>query len=319
MRSLFPSLVCIAAVAAVFSIVPAQEGETQGKPTHSHDPIEIEGTPVISRIEATLEHPRRLLLDDKQNLWVVDSGLNQLLRISKEGKAETIAEDLQEPSGLLRDAAGNVYISNHADGEEKAGSVVRISPDGKQEIVADKLTGPKGLAMDQKDRLYVALFDENKIVRIDRKGQLSTFVEEIDTPAGLVFDNQGDLFVACSLSGTVRKVTPEGKVTQVADGLQIPSDITAGPDGGIVVAGYRDGQLTHIDPQGNVAGYLNVPAGTIGLTFDKSGNLVLAHWDGSLLLKITHRFTIPCPHCHRKIPVRLKPKPEKTTPRRKAA
>jgi sugar lactone lactonase YvrE len=143
---------------------------------------------------------------------------------------------------------------------------------------------------------------------------VTTFVDEINTPAGLVFDKQGNLFVACSLSGTVQRVSPDGKVTKVAKDLQILSDITTGPDGGIIVTNYQGSVLTRIDSKGKTEIFLNVPPGTIGITFDKEGNLLAVNWDASLLLKFTSRFSLPCPHCNKRIPVRLKPKQTKRKP-----
>ena len=132
-----------------------------------------------------------------------------------------------------------------------------------------------------------------------------------------MFDKQGNLYVACSLSGTVRRVSPDGKVTKVAEDLKIPSDITTGPDGGIIVTNYQGSELTRINPKGKTEFFLNVPPGTIGITFDKAGNLLTANWDASLLLKITSRFSLPCPHCNKRIPVRLKQKQAKKKPPRK--
>lgn len=305
----------------VFSLLllqaSAQKPQAVVKKQHRHNPIEIEGSPVISRYPLDLQSPRRILLDPKENVFIADSGANKVFKMSPAGELTTVAEDLDEPSGLVLDQKGNLYIANHAQGEEEQGTIIRISPSGERFVFSEELTGPKGMAFDSKGNLYVALFDEHRIIRIDKKGNATPFVDEIDTPAGLVFDKQGNLYVACSLSGTVQRVSPDGKVTKVADDLKIPSDITTGPDGGIIVTNYQGSELTRIDAKGKTEFFLNVPPGTIGIVFDKAGNLLAANWDAALLLKITSRFSLPCPHCNKRIPVRLKQKRVKKNPPRK--
>lgn len=289
----------------VWGFPPAAEPQDQPK-DHSHDPVEVDDEPTFSRIDADFERPRRLLFDKDGHLLVVDSGAGTVSRRKADGKVETVADELDEPSGIARDADGNLYVAAHAHGVEEEGAVVKIAPDGKQTVLASGLTGPKGMAFDAKGNLYVANFDDNSIARIDKEGNLTNFASDVPTPAGLVFAWDGDLFAVNSISGTVSRITPDGEVSEFARGLSVPSDIAVAPDGDLIVANYAGQQLSRIDAKGNVSPYADVPDGTIALLFEPSGNLLLANWDHALLFKRTSVLSIPCPHCEKKIPVQLK-------------
>ena len=134
----------------------AQKPQSNTARQHRHDSIEIEGSPIITRYPVNLESPRRILLDPKDNVIIADSEANKVYKMSPAGELTTIAEDLAEPSGLVRDKKGNLYIANHAHGEEEQGTIVRISPSGGKFVFAEGLTGPKGMAFDKQGNLYVS-------------------------------------------------------------------------------------------------------------------------------------------------------------------
>jgi len=311
MRSLaLPALMLVIPISALLTTgerVSAQEKSPP--PEHRHKPVEIPGNPLYTLMDVELKRPRRLLFDAAGDLIIVDSEAGSVLRMDKEGEVTTVAENLAEPSGAALDKDGNLFVSNHADGNEGEGTVVRITPDGEQEIIADNLTGPKGLVLDAKGILYIACFDEGKIVRLGEKGR-EDFVQEIPSPAGVVFDAKGNLYAVNSIPGTLSKITPQGEVTELARDLTIPSDICLGPDGELIVCNYGGEQLTAVDAAGNASRYLRVPQGTIGVAFDPDGNALLVNWDLAVLLKVTTRLAIECPHCKEKIPLRIKPPAE---------
>jgi sugar lactone lactonase YvrE len=286
----------------------ADPGDLPKVKPHLHKPILIVGDPIIQRLRLPLENPRRVVIDEMGMIYLVDSGAGKIYRIDRTEKVTTVAEKLNEPSGLVRDKQGNLFVSQHANGEKAAGSVIRISPTGKQTVLAKGLTGPKGLAFDVKGMLYVGVFDENRIVRIDPKGVMTEFAKNVGSPAALVFDKKGNLLAVNSIEQTVSKITPQGKVSILARGFSVPSDIALNANGVPIVANYTGTHLSRIEKDGSVKPHFAVPAGTIGIAFNKEGNLVLVNWDLKMAVKITTRLSIPCPHCNKKIPVRIQPK-----------
>ncbi|GAB4163382.1 MAG: hypothetical protein Tsb009_39950 [Planctomycetaceae bacterium] len=305
-RTLFWGMLILGTLPGFQNISSAQK-QPKSAP-HRHSPIRIPGNPIIQRLNIPLEQPRRIVIGKKGTLYIADSSAGKILRLDKQGKVTTIADKLAEPSGLILDQKDNLYVSLHANGEEQAGSVVRVSPDGKQQVIAKGITGPKGLAFDKQGRLYVALFDENRIIRIDAKGTVTEFAKNVGSPAGIVFLADGDMLAVNSVEQTVSRITPKGQVRIFARGLNIPSDIALDADGVPVVANYGGRELSRLDKNGTVKTYLTVPPGTIGVAFNAQGNAIIVNWDLKMAVKITTRFSIPCPHCQKKIPVQIQPK-----------
>lgn len=275
---------------------------------HRHEAVEIEADPIISRMAVPLVKPRRVLIDDLGNVFVADWGGGAVLKVSREGEVSIVADGLNEPAGMALDPAGYLFVAQHALGMEKEGSVVRIAPSGEQMIFADHLTGPTDLAFDRYGNLYVANFDGNSIVKFDPAGQMTVFAENVPAPAALAIGEFGSVFAASSTEGTVIKFTTDGAPIVLARGLNLPSDLAFDPEGHLIVTNYGGTELSYLDPAQSIRTFAAVPKGTVGLDFDPEGNLVLSNWDLQLLIRITLNVTVPCPHCEKKIPVRLKPK-----------
>ncbi len=302
------------AFAVCLGTAHAAQKKKPEQPAHQHRAIEIVGEPILKRIAVTLERPRRVAVDQHGNQYVVDSAAGTLTRIDSKGKAVILAKSLNEPSGLCLDKKGNCYLSNHAEGEEKKGTIVRVASTGKQTILAKDLTGPKGLALAANGTLYIALFEDNRIVTLNQRGTVKEFCRDVSTPAALCFDAKGNVLTVNSLTGTVTRISPQGKAEILCRDLKIPSDIAVSPEGDIVVTNYAGNRLTRVHQNGKIDDYLKVPEGTIGLCFGRGGNLLVVNWDLQLMIHVRNRLSIPCPHCHKKIPVRIKPRKQPDQP-----
>lgn len=263
--------------------------------------------------------PRRLLLDADGALIVADWGAGTVAKVTTAGTVRTLAANLNEPAGLARDGMGNLYIATHAEGLSRSGTIVKVDVNGEQSIFADGLTGPTGLVFDDNGYLYVAEFDANRIVKINPVGETATFVDSIPSPAALAFGKDGSLYAASSTEGTVYGISAMGAVTVVARGLQLPSDLGTDSRGHLIVANFGGRMLSYLDLKGHARRFAAVPKGTIAILFDADDNLLLANWDQRLLMKVTTHLSVPCPHCSRRIPLRLnlKRRPKKQTPKPK--
>ena len=277
---------------------------------HSHEPIDVPSRPIVSRMKLPLVHPRRLLVDSSGNLLIADWGAGAVLSIDSHGGHTVLASGLDEPAGLACDAEGNVYISTHSQGVPEAGSIIRVTPAGEQSLYAAGLTGPTALAFDARGILHVANFHDDSVSRISADGEPTEFAVEIPQPSALVFDEAGMLYVASSTMGTVYSVSPHGDARVIAMGFSVPSDLSLDPDGHLIIANYNAGELTYLQGNGRGRRFATVPKGTIGLVFDRDGNLLLANWDEPFVIKVTSKLTVPCPHCEKQIPVRLRGRPD---------
>jgi sugar lactone lactonase YvrE len=142
---------------------------------------------------------------------------------------------------------------------------------------AARFYAPSGLAVDPAGNVYVSDYWASSIRKITPAGVVSTIAGQANVagtndgvgtaalfrqPEGIALDSKTNIFVADNFNFTIRKITPQGVVTTFA-----------GKPG---VAGYANG------PGG--AALFRQPS---NLTFDKTGNLLVAEWGNLAVRKIT--------------------------------
>lgn len=120
---------------------------------------------------AEIPAPRGLAVDDQDRIWIVSHGSDQLLRLTTDGKSETIVagQPFEFPHHIVVDPDGAAYI---ADGYAKA--VWKVPPGGKPEKFAsgEPLKNPVGLTR-QGEHLLVADPHLKQILQIDSAGKIT--------------------------------------------------------------------------------------------------------------------------------------------------
>jgi sugar lactone lactonase YvrE len=246
--------------------------------------------------------PSAIVFDAQGNLYFAETGNHVVRRFSTVGAVTIVAGDgvqgfagdggpataaeLDSPSGLAMDGAGNLFIGdthNHRVREVSAGGMITtvagtgiagFAGDGGAAMAA-RLDRPTALAMDGAGNLYVADTDNHRVRKIAAgTGVITTVagngvegfagdggaavVAEIDSPNGLAVDGAGDLFVADTHNGRVREVS-------AATGLIATVAGVGGTKGNVQGFGGDGGAAT--------AAGLALPK---GLTLDAAGNLYVA-------------------------------------------
>jgi sugar lactone lactonase YvrE len=247
--------------------------------------------------------PSAIVFDTQGNLYFAEAG-NHVVRIfSTAGVVSTIAgngvqgfagdngpatgAELDSPSGLAIDAAGNLYIAdthNHRIRKFTAatGIITTIAGTGKAGYSGDggaataaQLDRPTALTVDQTGNVYTADTDNHRVRRIaSGTGVITTVAGDgiegfngdggaatlaaIDSPNGLVMDVAGNLFVADTHNGRIRKVDVATEIITTVAGT--------GPSNDNIQSFTGDGGAA-------VAAGLALPR---GVTLDAAGNLYVA-------------------------------------------
>lgn len=141
-----------------------------------------------------------LVVDDDGKIWLLEASNQRLVYISEEVNPSNsagedlsfrtlrvIKDDLDNPSGLVRDKDGNFIIV-----EKNLNKVIKVSPEGKTlEVVAG--TGESGFSGDGKAT-------ESKL----------------NLPGGIGIDGEGNLYIADTGNHLIRKVSTDGMMSTVA-------------------------------------------------------------------------------------------------------
>jgi DNA-binding beta-propeller fold protein YncE len=191
-----------------------------------------------------------------------------------------------QPTGIIFDDAGNLYVCSDNDPES---SILKFTPDGTGSVFANSgLDGPHGLAFDDAGNLYVANAKNNTVIKFNSDGVGSIFADRTDGlmhPFDLVFDGSGNLYVSNAHGGPARKgsifkFTPDGVGSLFADtGLQTPFGLAFDQGGNLYVSNVDSDTIEKFAPDGTDLGVfastgLNEP---LGIMFDAAGNLYAAN------------------------------------------
>ena len=250
-----------------------------------------------------LNGPRAVALDPSGNLYIADTQNQRVLKLDAAGILKTIAgtgtagyraaqegrparqAQLDSPSGVAVDAAGNVYIADYNNqrvrridavtsiittvaGTGDAGYMA--SQDGGPATAAE-LNHPGGIAVDGTGNLYIADTDNHRIRKVDASTRKITTVAgsgtagysvrdegtsalraALNAPCGVAIDAHGNLYIADYSNNRIRKVTATTNIITTLAGNGIAGYI-ASEDGGAATSARLDKPRgVAVDGAGNV-------------------------------------------------------------------
>jgi sugar lactone lactonase YvrE len=235
-------------------------------------------------------------------VYVADAARNTIEVITVGGMVSTLAGSgglagsqdgsgsaarFNQPSGLVLDASGNLYVADSGNATVRkispAGEVrtlagspsIRGSADGLGAAAAFGL--PSAIAIDQAGNVYVTDAFYSTVRVISAAGQVRTLAgsagltgdvdgtgsaARFNHPGGLAVDGSGSVYVADTYNNTVRKISPAGVVTTMAGFAGLPGSW---------------------DDVGST-GLFNLPA---GLAVDSLGNVFVADLGNSTLRMVS--------------------------------
>jgi hypothetical protein len=239
-----------------------------------------------------------------QNLFVTDyspyPGDNgNITEIIPAGTKNPFNDELNQPSGVAMDRAGNLFVSDINGGYDGGGIIYEFTNGvaSGRSTFASGLSYPGALAFDSAGNLYEADLNSGYIYKFTNcvASEQGIFAS-VQRPFGLAFNSAGDLFVgdlnigSSSPLGAITEITPGGTQSTFATNLWDPEALAFDSAGDLFVSDYEQSTIFEYTngvatERGVFASGLNVP---VGLAFDNAGNLYEADYGSGDIYEFTN-------------------------------
>lgn len=244
---------------------------------------------------ALVKAPRGGVVDSRGNIYFADSANNLVRKISPTGGIVTLAgtgtagytgdggaataAELNAPSKVVVDAAGNLYIADTGNNVIRyvnvaTGQISTAAGNGTAGYTGDsgpaasaELNKPQGLAVDLTGNVYVADTGNNVIRYFGLGGGINTITgtgnagysgdggnaygAQLSSPQAVALDLQGDIYIADTGNDVVRVITaPTNTITTFAG--QQGTAVNAGDGGSALAATLNTPTDVAFDPAGDL-------------------------------------------------------------------
>ncbi len=263
-------------------------------------------------VDALLRFPRDVALDDLGNLYIAEEHDHRIRKVDSMGTISTVAgtgergfggdggpateAQLDFPSGMATDAAGNLYFTESRAARirkvNSMGTISTVAGTGERGFGGDggpateaQLDFPSGMATDAAGNLYIADQVNNRIRKVDSLGVISTIAgtgergfggdggpavqAQFNWPRGLTMDGAGNLFIADQGNHRIRMVDFAGTISTIAgtgeqgfdgDGgpateaqLNSPPGVAVDSEGNLYIADLVNHRIRKVDSSGVIS------------------------------------------------------------------
>ena len=177
-----------------------------------------------------LNDPRGIAVDKYQNMYVVEYGSSQVIKINLDSRAITVVADgLLTPSVVAVNSFGEAYVN-----QEGANNIIRIRD---RKVISTYTSRPTAIAFGINDIMLVGLYDSAKVLW---GGLSDSPSDQVQEPVMIATDANGRTYVSegTAVNSKVYRYhqsEPTGK-TVVADGLNGATGIAVDSVGNIYIA-----------------------------------------------------------------------------------
>ncbi len=210
-------------------------------------------------VEAALNFPAGLAVDDELNLYVADRNNHRIRKVS--------------PDGIITTVAGTGVLGFGGDGGPALTASLRFPSDVE--------IGPKG-------DLYFSDRSNHRIRKVDQNGNITTIAGVglegfggdfglaknalLKFPFGISLDRQGNLYIADRGNNRIRKVDTRGFISTIAgdslhsfggdygpasySNLAYPTDVVVDGEDNVYIADRNNNRIRKIDSQGVITTFM---------------------------------------------------------------
>jgi len=257
---------------------------------------------------AQLYNPWGIAVDSDGNLYIADNLNNRIRKVTAGGIITTVAggsagfsgddgpataAQLDEPSDVAVDAAGNLYIADYNNDRIRkvtaaTGIITTIAGNGNSGSTGDgnqatlaEIGGPESVSLDSAGNLYIAEYRNNRIRKVTTGGIITTVAGSssqgntgdgalataatLNSPLDAIVDSAGNIYINDYRNNRIRKVAAgTGIITAFA---------------GTGANGFSGDGLDAVDAEfGGDIGYL---------ALDGDGNLYIPDYNNHRIRKVT--------------------------------
>lgn len=193
-------------------------------------------------ISGTLNNPSQMAFDTSGNLFVCDSGNNEIKKITPDGTTTTFySTALNNPQGIAIDINNNVFIANTG-----ANTVLKVDSTATLISTYIGFSSPNGLVTNTAGIVFVCDTNNHLIKQISTSGVITTIAGSIagdadnatgtsakfQNPKGICIDSSGNLFVSDTGNNKIRKIEANATFSVT---------VFAGPAAGTTTSGLVNG------------------------------------------------------------------------------
>jgi trimeric autotransporter adhesin len=205
---------------------------------------------------AELNAPRAIAIDGSDNLYIADSGNNEVRKITAAGTISTIANQLNNPTSVALGTQGSVYIADSGNNR-----IVEVTASGNASTFA-KINGVLAVTVDSSGNVVAA--DASQVWSVPANDTPTLLAGGLSSPGGLAYASDGTLFIADTGANIIREFSTSGVLTAVAgtgaagfsgDGgaaltaqLNAPAGIAIGVNGTLLVADTGNNRIRSLSP-----------------------------------------------------------------------
>lgn len=197
--------------------------------------------------------------------------------------------------GMDVDVDGNIYMANFGTALGSNGTpgsnVYLVTTDGQFSVFAAGLNGASGNDFDNEGNLYQSNIAGGTVSKISPDGTVATFASGFSAPVGIAFDGIEYLYVCNCGNNSISKVDLTGTTVSVINSslLNCPNGIDMDSEGNLYIANFSSSDLVKITPNEEVSSFATMPGNNMGHLLLRGDDIYVVGRGNNKIFKVSNR------------------------------